>query len=177
MLLNALIQAYYGKLLWFKIRKKYGAGDWPSRYLLFPSDEEVYNAWGFLLMPFYLSCKHIDKLIIIVADERLEKNFHKINHDNLHILRVSRRKMDALIRLAGLINMKYEWTIVSTKQPYNTGAEHLLGKHGVTHKEIVWYDIYQLSQKPPESDDVMVKKWQEKEIYEGFWKQNKEYFE
>ena len=41
-----------------------------------------------------------------------------------------------------LIDKSKKWIVVSVKQPYDTGAEKMLGKHGITKKDIVYYDIY-----------------------------------
>ena len=40
--------------------------------------------------------------------------------------------------------MSDKWTVVSTKMPYDTGAERLLGIKGVTLRDIIYYDIYKL---------------------------------
>ena len=145
MLIQYLIQAYKGKIVWERIKKKYGRGIAPSRYIVFPEDDEEYNKWALYYMPKYLEREHFDKVIILTSSPKLEEECKKIKHANKKILMVDERKMRYLIRFAGLVNMNDEWTIISVKQPYDTCAEQLLGKKGITKRDIVWYDIYKMA--------------------------------
>ena len=175
-MIKELLQAYRGKWLWYKMRRKYGAGDWPSRYILFPEDDDNYNAWGILLLPFFLKKKRIDKLMIIVCNTELRECCNNIVHWNKHVIFITKEEMDSLIRLAALVPMGNEWTIVSTKKPYDTGAERLLGKNGVTYKELVWYDVYQLAEDPSivEESKASVTAWRSNEVYELYRQQAEE---
>ena len=158
MLIKYLIQAYHGKLIWKKIRKKHGEGYYPSRYIIFPSEDDEYNAWGLYLMPYYLKDKHLDKITIISCDEELIQASSCINHYNLHI--ECREEMDCLIRLFALVNINDEWTIVSVKEPYDTGAERLLGKKGVTKRAIIWYDVYRMDKRPHSIGKINLSSWE-----------------
>lgn len=146
-----LLQAYWGKWIWMRLRRKYGTGFLPSRYILFPSKDPEYNHWGVTLLPTYLAEKHIDKVMLLTTDETLAATLQEVAHSNKHILKISPSKMHCLLRLAALVNLNEEMTIVSVKEPYDTCAERLLGKRGVTKKEIVWYDIYHLADKYSET--------------------------
>ena len=88
---------------------------------------------------------NFDKVIVLTKDEDVYSAVQKVSHINLHVLKIKESKMNCLIRFAGLVNLTDKWTIVSVKEPYDTGAERLLGKKGITKREIVWYDIYKMS--------------------------------
>ena len=46
LLLKYLLQANSGRKLWRKIQKKYGHIDEYTRYILFPENDDEYNAWA-----------------------------------------------------------------------------------------------------------------------------------
>lgn len=145
MVIKYLFQAYKGKVYQKKLERKYGRGFYPSRYILFPSDDKEYNAWGIEFLSDYLEKNNFDKVIVLTKDEDVYSAVQKVSHINLHVLKIKESKMNCLIRFAGLVNLTDKWTIVSVKEPYDTGAERLLGKKGITKREIVWYDIYKMS--------------------------------
>lgn len=148
MLMQYLLQACRGKFLWERLKKQYGPGNWPSRYILFPSKDDIYNAWGLCYLTRYLEKNNFDKVMAVVTDEGLKGALSNIKHNNLHIISIEKKQMDCLIRLCALVDLNTECTIVSVKEPYDTGAERLLGKKGTTKRDIVWYDIYKMSTQP-----------------------------
>ena len=145
MLIKYLIQAYRGKYYWTILKRKYGNGKMPSRYILFPENDDEYNAWGLLFMESYIEKNHLNKVIVLTSNADVYSVLDNINHINLCKKMISAKKMTCLVRYSALVPRNKEWTIVSVKQPYDTGAERLLGKKGVGKKEIVWYDIYRMS--------------------------------
>lgn len=145
MLIQYLYQAYKGRFIWECIKRKYGRGLAPSRYILFPENDEEYNAWGLRYMPDYIKKEHFDRVVILTYNAKLEEDCKRISHPNKKVVRIEEDKMKCLMRYAGLVNKNDEWTIVSVKQPYDTCAERLLGKKGVTKRDIVWYDIYKMA--------------------------------
>jgi len=147
MLLKYLFEAYKGKFYWTKLKRKYGNGKFPSRYILFPSEDSEYNAWGLCFMEHYIRKNKLDKVIVLATDIDIVRALDNIQHINMHSGVISKNKMKCLIRYSALVPRNEEWTIVSVKEPYDTGAERLLGKKGVTKREIVWYDIYRMSKK------------------------------
>lgn len=147
-LIKYLLMAYRGRLLWKKMRKKYGFGDPKARYILFPSEDEEYNHWGCYYLPDYVKNNKIGYLIILSFNDGILEKCTKEPDVEKSLLKISKRDMACLIKFAALVNMMNEWTIVSVKEPYDTGAERLLGKKGVTKREIVWYDVYRMSELP-----------------------------
>jgi len=166
MLMNYLLQACRGKLLWERMKKKYGPGYHPSRYILFPSGDDEYNAWAIYYMPHYLEKFHLDKAMAVVADDALENVLPNVQHNNLHIVKIEKEQLDCLVRLCALVDLNSECTIISVKEPYDTGAERMLGKKGVTKREIVWYDIYRMSKPPETAKDVDYSRWKNAERYQ-----------
>lgn len=170
MLLKYLYQAYRGKWIWERIRRKYGSGYAPSRYLLFPSSDDEYNAWGLYYLDYYLQKNHYDKVIVLTKEVELSKALRNIHHNNLHIIQLNEEQMNCIIRLNALVNLGAQCTIVSVKEPYDTGAERLLGKKGVTKRELVWYDIYRMSKQPETAPVVYMSQWKEAEKYANYIK-------
>jgi hypothetical protein len=165
MLVKCLFEAYRGKLIWMKIRKKFGVGYTPSRYILFPSSDDEYNAWGIYYMTHYLQEQKFDKVMVIAQDDAVLKACENVMHHNLHLIRVSEKEMKCLVRLFALINLNDEWTIVSVEEPYHTGASNLLGKKGVTKRELIWYDVYRMSKKPASAEILDIAHWQNADRY------------
>lgn len=159
MLMRYLSQAFRGKLLWERLKKQYGPGYWPSRYILFPSEDDTYNAWGLCYLTQYLRKNNFDKVMAVVSDSSLKGALSNIRHNNLHIVPIEKKQMDCLIRLCALVDLNAECTIVSVKEPYDTGAERLLGKKGTTKKDIVWYDIYKMSTQPGAVNPTSFTEW------------------
>jgi len=66
---------------------------------------------------------------------------------NIRFIRVSKCIMTCFLSYYALKDMSNKWIVVSTKKPYDTGAERLLGIKGVTYRDIVYYDIYKLDRE------------------------------
>ena len=165
MLVKYLLKAYKGKFLWSKIKKKYGNGYKPSRYILFPSSDDEYNAWGLYYLGYFIKKNHLDKVMIVTCDDCLEAAVKNFKQFNLHVVKITADQMSNIIRFAALINLNGECTIVSVREPYDTGAERLLGKKGVTKQEIVWYDVYRMSEKFDEAPTTDTSHWKNAQKY------------
>lgn len=165
MLIKYLFQAYKGKWIWERFRKKYGNGFAPSRYILFPSSDDEYNAWGLYYLTHYLDKNHFDKVMLLIKEDALFEACKNIQHLNLHILKLTQTQMDCVIRLNALVNLGDQCTIVSVKEPYDTGAERLLGKRGVTKRELIWYDVYRMSKEPDSAPKINIAAWKNAEKY------------
>lgn len=159
MLIRYLFQALQGKFLWEQLKKQYDPGYHPSRYILFPSEDTTYNGWALCYMKSYLEKNRFDKVMAVVKDEALKKGLTNIRHNNLHIVQISPAQMTCLMRLCALIDLNRECTIVSVKEPYDTGAERLLGKKGTTKGDIIWYDVYKMSKPPKKPDQTHLAGW------------------
>ena len=159
MVIKYLLQATKGKILWNKLEKKYGKAIFPTRFVLFPSQDNEYNAWGLYYLSKYLKDNNFDKTVVITANKKVVDGCSNIAHENLHIEFLNQKKLDYIIRFTGLVPLKESCTIVSVKEPYDTGAERLLGKKGVTKKEIVWYDVYKNSETPETAEKIDISAW------------------
>lgn len=133
---------------WLKIRRKFGPGQYPAAYILFPDSDIEINAWGMYLLPRVIEKKKLEKIMVITCEEKLFQACSEIEYDGLHVIRVSKDEMDQLIRFYALVDLNGEWMIVSVKEPHDTGAEKLLGKKGITKKDLVWYDVYAMDGDP-----------------------------
>ena len=160
-----LLAAYKGKMVWNKIRKQYGCGYEPSRYVFFPSAGPEYNAWGLYYLQYFIQKKHFDKVMLVTCEENLAAALDNIRHNNKHIISIMPEQMSNIMRYMALVNLGAECTIVSVKEPYDTGAERLLGKKGVTKEEIVWYDVFRMSDIFSEAPRFDVSEWKNAEKY------------
>ena len=145
MILKYFIQAYEGKLIWTLLKKKYGSGLYPSRYLIFPDKDIEYNFWGLYYLTDFILKNKFDNITILTIDDDIVRVANNYKFINIIGIKVTEKKMDCLIRYAALVSRMDEWTIVSVKKPFDTGAERLLGKKGVGKGDIVWYDIFRMS--------------------------------
>ena len=71
--------------------------------------------------------------------------------------------------MAALVNLCEELTIVSVKEPYDTGAERLLGKKGVTKREILWFDIYRFTDDFIDIENKEIDSWKNVDKFKGIW--------
>lgn len=115
-----------------------------DQYIFFPESESAYLESGMELLPQYIRKNRLDRVVIIYSDRIVKEYGLKNNNMKIHFKKVSKWYMDCLLKYYALENMSGKWLVVSTKQPYDTGAEHLLGVKGVTYKDIIYYDIYRL---------------------------------
>lgn len=169
MVIKLLLQAYKGKIIWSKYRKKYGKGLAPSRYVIFPSNDPEYNAWGIYFLSHFAEENLLDKIYIISADDSVIEALKNLQTLNLEFISTTKSNVDAIIRLAALVNLTNELTIISVKEPYDTGAEYLLGKKGVGKKDIVWYDVYKLSKEPDKAIKLNTHKWKNIDMYKKYY--------
>lgn len=135
-----LIQAMLGKINAAILCRKYKA----DKYVFFPDRKGEYLRWGINLLPQYMKQNKIKKIIVIAADNSVKKEIVKQKVANIRFLRVSAYSMNCFMNYYALKNMSDKWIVVSTKKPYDTGAERLLGIKGVTYRDIIYYDIYKL---------------------------------
>ena len=140
-----LFYSLWGRTLWVLLQKKYGKSCDVVRYILFPEADEEYTLMAIDLLPYYMRVNQIQHAILIAENKRWEEEFHTVAKDNrCSFVFLTRSGMKALIQYAALVNMSRKWIIVSVKQPYDTGAESLLGKEDINKQDIIWYDIFRL---------------------------------
>lgn len=135
-----LIQAAAGKIYANIMSRKYKA----DRYVFFPDCNAAYLKYGMKLLPKYMQHNKFDQIIVIAADSSVQKEIEKQRITNIRFLKISTYRMRCLLNYYALKDMSDKWTVVSTKMPYDTGAERLLGIKGVTLRDIIYYDIYKL---------------------------------
>lgn len=155
LLLKYLLQANSGRKLWRKIQKKYGHIDEYTRYILFPENDDEYNAWAIYFLNSWAEIFRYERIFVISSNESVLSAIHLLKEHDFETISIPEKQIRNLIRLAGLVNMMASWSIVSVKQPYDTGAERMLGKKGITKKEIVWYDMLQI-REPLESKNIVL---------------------
>ncbi len=165
MLVGYLWKACLGKLVWEKIKKKYGQGYHPERYLLFPSKDDEYNAWALYYMEAYIKEFRLGKVKILSANHELLTACADVNHRDVLPILLSEKEMECLLRFCALVNLSGELTIVSVREPYDTGAERMLGKKGTTKRELVWYDIYRMSKPPCDDNGADIRHWKNADRY------------
>lgn len=154
LLLKYLLQANSGRKLWRKIQKKYGHIDEYTRYILFPENDDEYNAWAIYFLNSWAEIFRYERIFVISSNESVLSTIPLLKEFDFKTISVSEKQMRNLVRLAGLVNMMDSWSIVSVKQPYDTGAERMLGKKGISKKEIVWYDMLQI-REPLKNDNIV----------------------
>lgn len=152
MIVKYFIQAYMGKLIWTLLKRKYGNGLYPSRYLIFPGKDIEYNFWGLYYLTDFILDNKFNYITILTIDDDIVQVANSYRFINITGIKISEKEMNCLIRYAALVSRMNEWTIVSVKEPFNTGAERLLGKKGVGKGDIVWYDIFRMSELPAKFD-------------------------
>ena len=165
MLIKYLMNAYKGRIIWAYLKKRYGNGRYPSRYILFPSVDQEYNAWAIYFMEEFIEKKKLGKINVLTTSKEIARACKNVRCVDLHTIMISSAWMDCLIRYAALVCRNAEWTIISVKEPYDTGAERLLGKKGVTKKEIVWYDMLRMSESLDNHRHVKTEKWKHADVF------------
>ena len=145
MIYKRILEALMGRIYWFFLSQKYGSNKEKCRYILFPSLNSEYNFWGIIMLPEFIINNDYEKIIIISSDERIITSVKSLNISNIFCESIKFQKLLCLIRYYALMDKSDIWTVVSVEEPYSTGAEKLLGKKGITYKEIVYYDIYKFS--------------------------------
>lgn len=169
MIFKLLFKAYKGKYLWEKLKRKYGRGFKPSRFIIFPSTDEEYNAWAIYYFDKFIEENKFDKVMIITSDDDIILALKNSEHSNLHFIKYNEEQISCIIRLAALVNLCEELTIVSVKEPYDTGAERLLGKKSVTKREILWFDIYRFTDDFIDIENKKIDSWKNVDKFKGVW--------
>lgn len=135
-----LMQATIGKMYVNWINRK----DQADKYIFFPESKGPYLKWGVRLLPQYIEQNRCDRIVVIAVDDSVKKEMGKQRVNNVRFQKISGYCMECLMGYYALRDMSDKWIVVSTKKPYDTGAERLLGVKGVTYRDIVHYDIYKL---------------------------------
>lgn len=169
MVFRLLLKAYKGKYLWEKLKRKYGRGLKPSRYIMFLNNDIEYNAWAIYYFDKFVEEEKLDKVMIITSDDDVIDALKNSKHCNLHFIKLNEDDILCIVRLAALVNLGEELTIVSVKDPYDTGAERLLGKKGVTKREILWFDIYRFTDDFVEIENEDAATWKNVDKFADIW--------
>ena len=141
-----LFEAYKGRMLWGRYKAQYGSGK-NEHYLIFPETDSEYNTITLNYVDEFINRYTIRKMIVVSCDSAVYGFFDVYKRINIKNLMISQKQMKCLMRYAALVNRMKEWTIVSVKTPFDTGAERLLGLHGLSVEDIVCYDILKLDKK------------------------------
>lgn len=131
--------AMKGYILWKTIEKKYTLTD---KFIFFPEANNEYNYWGVKLLPEYMKKNHVQNITVLITKENMSAEFEE--NERIKKLYLQSTDMNNMLAFYALWDMSSKWTVVSTKNPYDTGAERLIGKKNVSIKDIVEYDVYQL---------------------------------
>lgn len=136
--IRRLRYAFRGYFIWKKIQIRHKEIE---KYIIFPEISSEYNFWGLKFLPEYVEKKNIKKYVVIYSDSEMKQKF-----SNTSITKICfpENRIQMMLCYYALADMSSKWTVVSVKLPYNTKAENLLGRNGVTKREIVQYDIYQI---------------------------------
>jgi len=118
-----------------------------DKYILFPDSNSAYLKWGIQLLPQYMLQNKSERIVVVAADDLVKQEIMKQGITNIRFIRVSKCIMTCFLSYYALKDMSNKWIVVSTKKPYDTGAERLLGIKGVTYRDIVYYDIYKLDRE------------------------------
>lgn len=135
-----LMQAVAGKIFAAVMCKIYKA----DKYILFPDSKGAYRKWGIRLLPQYLRQNKFNRVIVMAADGSIKQEMVRQGITNVQFKTISKYSINCFLNYYALKDMSEKWIVVSTKKPYDTGAERLLGVKGVTYRDIIYYDIYKL---------------------------------
>ncbi len=133
-----VIEGICGCMFW-KIYSKLFRFD---KYIFFPSNEIEYNEWGIIMLPTYVHKLQKKTILVVVCEKKLKEIIDKNFSTTIKVKKISVLHMGWLMKYYALINQTPKWVVVSVKQPYNTGADKLLGIRNVSYKDIVYYDVF-----------------------------------
>lgn len=135
-----LLQATIGKMYANWIDKREQA----DKYIFFPESKGAYLKWGVRLLPQYIEQSMCERIVVIAVDDSVKEEMKKQRVSNIKFHKISGYFMECLMDYYAVWDMSDKWIVVSTKKPYDTGAERLLGIKGTTYRDIVYYDVYKL---------------------------------
>lgn len=133
------LDAIHGYFVWKKIKR---TNPHTERFIIFPEENDEYGYWGVKLLPQFLKKKRITKALLIATKDN--KNIATLNDNEVTVKYLTKGKINDILAFYAMWDISEKWTVVSTRKPYDTGAERLLGKCNVTYRDIVEYDVYQL---------------------------------
>ncbi len=138
------IEAFRGKLQWDALRKK--GYDW---YLIMPHENDEYNDYALEYLDAFLDKKKSGSAYIVTGDKSVyEKVGKKSWSHKIDAMQATPKWISRIIKFYGLYEFSTKIKIISLSEPYDTGAENLIGVHGVTKKELLCYDIFGLDEIP-----------------------------
>lgn len=154
---HEIADAFKGRILWAALKRKYGKGGEGQKYIIFASDNPACNIWGVAMLRDYIEANGLSRTVVLAKDRKIIELVQGMKIHNLRYGILKPRQMTQLMRYYALMDKSDVWTVVSVKEPYDTGAERMVGKKGVTYKEIVFYDVYGFSDM--EKDIDMEQQW------------------
>lgn len=141
MVLKKVCYAILGGISWKVLHQKYCS----DRYVFFPSFNMEYNLWGILMLHSFIEKENYKSVTAIAANNRIITMIKRQRIEEISYKLISSRQMEQYMCYYALRDVSHKWTVVSTQIPYDTGAERLLGRCGITYRDIVYYDIYGFS--------------------------------
>lgn len=144
MIIDKFINCVKGKLIWQKLDNSNKS----ERYIIMPHNDDAYNYYALLYLEQFLLKKKINTATVVTSDKRIPKVLPLLCSFPVEIKLLTSTQLSQLMNFFALVDLSQKWTIVSCSIPYPTGAEYLLGKKGVTKKELVCFDIYGFSSIP-----------------------------
>lgn len=140
--INSIVSAVGGKLIWIVLKVKFLHY---KKFIIFPKDNLNYSKWGIVMLPSYLEKENLCKVVVITCNKNTEKAIRFVGLQDVKCLVLNEKSINSMMKYYALKDMSKEWTVVSVNHPYNTGAERLLNKKGITYRELVYYDVYKFS--------------------------------
>ncbi len=142
LVIKSIVYALEGRIIWILLKWKFRRY---KRFIIFPKDKLDYSVWGMVMLPSYLKKENLLGAVIIACNRKMEKVIQFMELDNIRYQALSEESINKMMKYYALQDRSREWTVVSLTNPYDTGAERLLGKKGITYRELVYYDIYKFS--------------------------------
>lgn len=139
---KSIVDAMEGRIIWEVLKWKFKRD---KRFIIFPKDKLDYSVWGMVMLPSYLKKENLTEAVIIACNSKMKKVIQFMRLENVRYQALSEESINKMMKYYALQDRSKEWTVVSLTNPYDTGAERLFGKKGITYRELVYFDVYKFS--------------------------------
>lgn len=121
--------------------------------LLLPSLGSPENYYAMLYLDKFLESRSFQRAIILTQDEGVIKAAHLFSHNIVQIIKISEKKIDALLQFACLYYFDERLFIASLNKPDGRYADRLIGVNGICYGEVFSVGVYGLNKyfdlRPP----------------------------
>lgn len=110
------------------------------------NDDADYSRYAIELLPNFIK-KNSRRVKVVISKSDAEIRKLVKNIDNTMVIHIKEKSLSYISILYKYKDVSQDCVFISTKIPYLTGADRMLGVNNITKRDIVFYDMYKLDEE------------------------------